>query len=138
MERDQFRCWECSADNKPLNVHHQRYEHGKMPWEYSGDTLITLCEDCHKTISELVKAIKLETSNLCVRRLQLVYGFILGMKVRTEAPMLSDFDTAGLPVLRGVICGSGTPELNTFIKSEIRQHSDKSAWMYANALQERD
>ena len=31
-----------------LNIHHKHYVIGKKAWEYKNDTLITLCEKCHK------------------------------------------------------------------------------------------
>lgn len=48
MERDDFKCCDCHADNKTLNVHHKYYMFGKNPWEYDEGILITLCEDCHQ------------------------------------------------------------------------------------------
>lgn len=33
---------------KGLNVHHTYYIKGCKPWEYENDSLVTLCEDCHK------------------------------------------------------------------------------------------
>lgn len=33
---------------KGLNVHHTYYTKGCKPWEYENDSLVTLCEDCHK------------------------------------------------------------------------------------------
>lgn len=33
---------------KGLNVHHTYYTKGHKPWEYEDDSLVTLCEDCHK------------------------------------------------------------------------------------------
>jgi hypothetical protein len=37
---------------KGLNVHHKYYIKGLAPWEYEDNALITLCEDCHKTIHQ--------------------------------------------------------------------------------------
>lgn len=51
MSRDQFRCLQCGSKVKTLNVHHQYYIKGRMPWEYSNDSLLTLCEDCHHGIN---------------------------------------------------------------------------------------
>lgn len=31
-----------------LNIHHKHYVIGKKAWEYENETLITLCERCHK------------------------------------------------------------------------------------------
>ena len=33
---------------KGLNVHHTYYIKGHKPWEYENDSLVTLCEDCHR------------------------------------------------------------------------------------------
>lgn len=52
MERDSFTCQNCGDDKKTLNVHHCYYEFGKNPWEYEIASLLTLCEECHKGISD--------------------------------------------------------------------------------------
>jgi hypothetical protein len=62
MERDEWTCQCCGVnESATLNVHHQQYECGKAPWEYEDETLITLCEGCHKKLhdakNELNKAI---------------------------------------------------------------------------------
>ncbi len=51
MERDEWTCQSCKSfgEGVTLNVHHAYYESGKDPWEYPENTLITWCEDCHKT-----------------------------------------------------------------------------------------
>ena len=33
---------------KGLNIHHTYYIKGRKPWEYEGEALVTLCENCHK------------------------------------------------------------------------------------------
>lgn len=51
MSRDCWTCQECGCglyDGVPLNVHHKLYHSGIMPWEYSDDELVTLCDRCHK------------------------------------------------------------------------------------------
>ena len=35
-----------------LHVHHTYYINNKLPWEYSNDSLITLCQECHQKIHE--------------------------------------------------------------------------------------
>ena len=32
----------------PLNIHHQYYIRGKVPWEYDNNALVTLCSRCHQ------------------------------------------------------------------------------------------
>lgn len=46
MERDNFTCRDCRADDKPLHVHHCHYAKGD-PWDTPTELLLTLCEDCH-------------------------------------------------------------------------------------------
>jgi len=47
LERDQWKCQVCGADEKTLHVHHKEYVNGHEPWEYGDDFLLTLCEFCH-------------------------------------------------------------------------------------------
>lgn len=48
MNRDGFRCQICFDTEKTLNVHHCKYKRGLQPWEYPPQSLVTLCEKCHK------------------------------------------------------------------------------------------
>lgn len=50
LSRDNFRCCQCGSVKNTLHVHHQYYIKGNMPWEYPDDSLITLCEFCHKAV----------------------------------------------------------------------------------------
>jgi 5-methylcytosine-specific restriction endonuclease McrA len=45
--RDKWTCQECRTTTKELQVHHQWYVHGKMPWEVPMQALVTLCVGCH-------------------------------------------------------------------------------------------
>lgn len=56
MDRDNFCCISCKSKDKTLNVHHAvPYRKETKIWEYENDELKTLCEDCHKEISEVIK-----------------------------------------------------------------------------------
>ena len=57
IQRDGFACCACKAKDHPLNVHHGFYARGVNPWEYSDDTLWTLCEDCHGMIQACTELI---------------------------------------------------------------------------------
>lgn len=46
MQRDNFTCQICGAEDKTLNVHHRLYWNTHI-WEYPNSIFITLCEDCH-------------------------------------------------------------------------------------------
>lgn len=47
LNRDEWKCQNCSASEKTLHVHHKDYERGRDPWDYTDNWLATLCEDCH-------------------------------------------------------------------------------------------
>jgi hypothetical protein len=40
-------CQRCMDGESTLNVHHNRYLKGHMPWEYDEQELTVLCESCH-------------------------------------------------------------------------------------------
>lgn len=45
IEKAGHRCEKCGS-GRNLQVHHPKYERGKLPWEY--DDLIVLCASCHR------------------------------------------------------------------------------------------
>lgn len=53
LERDNHSCVVCNR-SYGLQVHHRQYHfivlqnQFKLPWDYSGNLLITLCESCHR------------------------------------------------------------------------------------------
>ena len=47
LKQDRYTCRYCGR-RKDLQVHHMKYESGKMAWEYSMDVLLTLCRRCHE------------------------------------------------------------------------------------------
>ena len=46
MERDGFKCRDCSDDKSSLQVHHCAYR--EEPWDAPNDALMTLCANCHE------------------------------------------------------------------------------------------
>lgn len=55
LDRDSWKCRRCGNDEDTLHVHHRYYEFGVQPWEYPDSVLVTLCETCHRTETELSK-----------------------------------------------------------------------------------
>ncbi len=69
MQRDDFTCqgYHEQCEGKQLQIHHIYYKKGKEPWEYDNDELITLCEDCHKSITYQTFAyLKLSNNPQCM------------------------------------------------------------------------
>jgi hypothetical protein len=59
MERDEFSCMSCGDESVSLNVHHSvPYRKDADPWDYDLEELTTLCEDCHKSITDDVNEMK--------------------------------------------------------------------------------
>lgn len=61
LERDEFACVQCGTDQEMLHVHHTFYwdkEDEAPPWDYDDETLISLCESCHKDEHEQLVNLK--------------------------------------------------------------------------------
>lgn len=52
LQRDNFTCQRCGSTDKELQVHHLWYHTLRAPWELPDSSLVTLCSDCHDTITE--------------------------------------------------------------------------------------
>ena len=50
LDRDGFKCKLCGATENQLHVHHKYYDNAIKLWEYPGESLVTLCNECHKTV----------------------------------------------------------------------------------------
>lgn len=59
MNRDLYKCQKCFRGvgelKDSLSVHHRHYIPGREPWDYPGELLITLCNDCHKKEEDCAK-----------------------------------------------------------------------------------
>lgn len=48
FERQGFRCDDCGAENKPLEIHHVIPRHENPDLAFDIDNVVALCKDCHK------------------------------------------------------------------------------------------
>lgn len=48
FNRDGFKCTQCGNDREEIQIHHIEYFEGRMPWDYPGELLTTLCKTCHQ------------------------------------------------------------------------------------------
>jgi len=48
--RDNWHCRRCQRTKLKLNAHHLYYDRGLKLWEYENESLVSLCDDCHKHI----------------------------------------------------------------------------------------
>lgn len=86
MQRADFKCEACDADEATLNVHHKIYRKGVDPWEYSDTELRCLCEACHEGEHGLRKRLDEALVHLQGYTLEQVVGFAEGLAaLDTEA-----------------------------------------------------
>lgn len=48
LERQGFRCADCGAEDKPLEIHHVIPKHENPDLAFDIDNVVALCKDCHK------------------------------------------------------------------------------------------
>src|SRR6185369_556137 len=89
LQRDSFTCVICSDDKSTLNVHHTYYLKGFNPWEYPSESLKTLCESCHKILSDSKKLLDLSVSELSPSTINAITGFLCSiMAVNSESELV--------------------------------------------------
>lgn len=87
MQRADFSCENCGDKEKTLNVHHTYYEHGKKPWEYPDESLVCVCEDCHKLLQNIKDRLSCEIHSLDWSEQQEVIGCIIGLKAHRQTDL---------------------------------------------------
>jgi hypothetical protein len=77
LERDGWKCQTqaCGTTTVTLHVHHRRYERGLSPWEYDGNDLVTLCEDCHAEVTRSRRELEALMGRLSLHELGFLVGF---------------------------------------------------------------
>lgn len=64
LERANYKCEDCGANNTRLDVHHCYYMFGLEPWQYPFDALKALCNDCHLKRGEIEKIFRASLQTL--------------------------------------------------------------------------
>jgi hypothetical protein len=98
MEHANFSCEECGTDKVPLHVHHTYYEAGLDPWAYPDESLVCLCEPCHRKAQNLPTLLQRQIGKLGVGgTLEQLLGYTYGLKANNNAELVIDlfsFDVA--------------------------------------------
>jgi hypothetical protein len=105
MERDNFSCQNCLANDKTLNVHHKIYHKGRKPWEYEDRELVTLCEECHEKETHQRKRLNEALAILPPLDVSYVLGYA------TSLVMLQLAEDGGPDVLKGTFFTRSPAEL---------------------------
>jgi hypothetical protein len=67
LERDDWKCRQCGAIDRTLNVHHLWYE-STDPWDAPEESLAALCRDCHEAETESLRDAERELITALKRR----------------------------------------------------------------------
>ena len=100
LERANFKCEDCGADDITLHVHHTYYEKGHKPWEYPNDSLQCLCEKCHRETQDLATSLKRYMSGFGRPELEAMIGYALGFRAHNDE--LEPLDVFSYEVAEGV------------------------------------
>lgn len=112
MNRAQFACQICHADNKTLNVHHHAYRRGFNPWDYADSEMSCLCRDCHEMVTRIGDSFSEALAQLnfrqqiwadeCLRRLLRNADFVAAAEDVTRSPDLPTFSVSILDTIQQV------------------------------------
>jgi hypothetical protein len=80
LQREQFRCEQCEADDKMLHVHHTYYERGLKPWEYPTESLRALCADCHRKAQDWMTLLHREIGRLDQLSIERLVGYAMALQ----------------------------------------------------------
>lgn len=111
LERDEWTCQECGEKTKTLHVDHRVYQFGVQPWDYPGDTLWTLCADCHSKITDTRKRLKAAIGTLDLHQLELAIGFVEAsrdLRIGDDSRRIKiNIGAVNLPIAQGIAMAIG-------------------------------
>ena len=58
LSKSEWTCSSCMATDANLHVHHRQYFKDRMPWDYTDDQLIVVCDICHESEHYLLDELK--------------------------------------------------------------------------------
>lgn len=93
LNRSNFTCEACGADDQTLNVHHRLYRKGADPWDYADNELQALCEECHEALHSISDVLKSALAQLNAEEIEQVLGYVRGCVARRQIEP-SDIDPA--------------------------------------------
>lgn len=102
LEREGFTCQWCGSDETTLHAHHTYYEKNAAPWEYPDNSLLCLCETCHKEAHAIGDEIKRMLGVVLALDQGLasskVKGYVKAMQVAHAMDMDEEYGAAWLTI----------------------------------------
>jgi hypothetical protein len=82
IEKAGFKCQDCGATGKTLNVHHSLYLRDRKVWDYPIALLRCLCEECHEVRHRHLNVIRMGLGVLNPKLMKQADGYIRGLMMR--------------------------------------------------------
>ena len=60
FDRDTWKCRICDNSEETLHCHHLKYDYSVEPWDIATNSLLTVCNNCHKFIHDVKIIFKLD------------------------------------------------------------------------------
>lgn len=79
FDRAHFECEECGSKEQTLHIHHTYYQKGLAPWEYPDNSLICLCENCHKKAQDFSALLQKEIGTRSFADQEAILGYTLAL-----------------------------------------------------------
>ena|SRR3989337_2519552 len=94
LQRDNWTCQSCFAQENTLVVHHRVYHSNLEPWDYHDHALVTWCEDCHQAEhGERPSQVALLDRNLAQAGADWQQVSRIGLAIASDGPrLLSEYD----------------------------------------------
>jgi hypothetical protein len=102
MQAADFACVLCGDKSTTLNVHHDYYTKGAMPWDYPASALKCLCETCHEKRHVKLRDINAVMAHLDNAVLDEVLGYVLGKLLQNSSGDVPKIRLDNAEVISGV------------------------------------
>lgn len=96
MQAADFKCQDCGAADKTLNVHHSRYVRGRQPWEYEDHELRCLCEWCHEWRHKALDNMRVYLGQFPRDTLRMVMGYVVGLRCDANGAKMPWVDSSAI------------------------------------------
>lgn len=92
LERDNFTCLSCGDTGEQLQIHHINYVYGKLPEDYELGEMITLCRDCHESVTVKIKQCNwvIRQMGKSVEKLDILTDILFALSNRYKVEVLNE------------------------------------------------
>ena len=93
-----FTCQRCFDSDSQLHVHHKRYVHGRMIWDYGTEELEVLCDQCHSSAHDDKEVLQRIQGRICSEGLHEITSVLSGYLEKINGPVGTGFNSITLDI----------------------------------------